>query len=209
MRKFDVVVIGGGPGGSDCAIRLAQRGKKVAIVEKKHFGGTCTNVGCIPTKALLYVSGLYAGIKEKGKRLMSRKGTEALLKKYGVAIIKGTAYFDRGNFYVEESGEELKGDYYVIATGSQPKIPATLRVEGVWNSDDVFTMESIPQSIVIIGGGVIGIEMATLFSNLGSSVTIVEMMNRLLPNEDIDVSKAIEKSLTRRGIKVLLKNRYK
>ena len=231
MRKFDVVVIGGGPGGSDCAIRLAQRGKKVAIVEKKHFGGTCTNVGCIPTKGLLYVSGLYAGIKEKGKRLglsgelsydlkgmkkhmersilMSRKGTEALLKKYGVAIIKGTAYFDRGNFYVEESGEELKGDYYVIATGSQPKIPATLRVEGVWNSDDVFTMESIPQSIVIIGGGVIGIEMATLFSNLGSSVTIVEMMNRLLPNEDIDVSKAIEKSLTRRGIKVLLSTAVK
>lgn len=226
MEKFDVVVIGGGPGGSDCAIRLAQRGKKVAIVEQKFFGGTCTNVGCIPTKALLHASGLYAGIKERGKRLglsgelsfdfnsmkkhmersvmMSRKGTETLLKKYGVAIIKGTAYFDKGNFYLEKSGEQLNGDYFVIATGSSPKIPEALKVEDVWSSDDVFTMESIPESIVIIGGGVIGIEMATLFSNLGSSVTVVEMMNRLLPAEDIDVSKTIEKSLARRGIKILL-----
>ncbi|OAA31427.1 hypothetical protein AT15_07990 [Kosmotoga arenicorallina S304] len=226
MEKFDVVVIGGGPGGSDCAIRLAQRGKKVAIVEQKFFGGTCTNVGCIPTKALLHASGLYAGIKERGKRLglsgelsfdlngmkkhmersvmMSRKGTEALLKKNGVSIIKGTACFDKDSFYIEESGELLKGEYFVVATGSKPRIPEPLKVEGLWSSDDVFTMESIPESIVIIGGGVIGIEMATLFSNLGSSVTVVEMMNRLLPAEDIDVSKTIEKSLSRRGIKILL-----
>ncbi|AKI97084.1 dihydrolipoyl dehydrogenase [Kosmotoga pacifica] len=226
MENFEVVVIGGGPGGSDCAIRLAQRGKRVAIVEKEHFGGTCTNVGCIPTKALLSASELYARVREKGKRfgitgevsydlktmlkhmersvLMSRKGTETLLKKYNVTIIRGTALYNERSFFIKETGEQLKAEKFVIATGSRPKIPSPFRVEGIWSSDDVFNMEEVPDSITIVGGGVIGVEMATLFSNLGSSVTLIELMDRLLPTEDVDVSKAIERALSRRKVRVVL-----
>jgi len=224
LPKYDVIVVGGGPGGSDCAIRLSQRGKKVAIVERKEFGGTCTNVGCIPTKALLTVAKLYSDIKEKGKRLgvlaqvdidlktvmkhmnrsilMSRKGTETLLKKYGVEIIKDNVVYKNGSFYLENANEILDTEKIVLATGSKPKIPKTLAVEGIWTSNEVFSMSEFPESILIIGAGYIGVEMATIFNAFGTKVILVELQPRIIPFEDIDASIVLEKSLKKRGVKV-------
>lgn len=224
LSKYDAIVVGGGPGGSDCAIRLSQRGKKVAIVERKEFGGTCTNVGCIPTKALLTVAKLYSDVKEKGKRfgvlaqvdidlktvmkhmnrsiLMSRKGTETLLRKYGVEIIKDNVVYKNGSFYLENADEILDAEKIVLATGSKPKIPKALAVEGIWTSNEVFSMPEFPESILIIGAGYIGVEMATIFNAFGTKVTLVELQSRVIPFEDVDASTVLEKSLKKRGVKV-------
>ena len=225
MNKVEVAVIGGGPGGTDCAIRIAQRGKKVAIIEKKYFGGTCTNWGCIPTKAMMTSAHLYGNIIGKGKRLgikaqaevdvkslmkhvkrsimSSRKGTEFLLNKYGVEIIKDEAVIKDGKFYLKNDDSEILADKIVLATGSAPNIPGSLNTEGVWTSDDVFEIEDIPESLLIVGAGVIGAEMATIFSLLGTKVTLVEFMNRVVPFEDIEVSQLLEKEMKKKKIKVI------
>ncbi len=225
MNKVEVAVIGGGPGGTDCAIRIAQRGKRVAIIEKKYFGGTCTNWGCIPTKAMMTSAHLYGNIVGKGKRLgikaqvevdiknlmkhvnrsimSSRKGTEFLLNKYGVEIIKDEAIIKDGKFYLKNEDTEILADKIVLATGSTPNIPGSLNTEGVWTSDDVFEIEEIPESLLIVGAGVIGAEMATIFSLLGTKVTLVEFMKRVVPFEDIEISQLLEKEMKKKKIKVI------
>ena len=229
---LDAVVIGGGPGGYVCAIRIAQLGKKVALVEKEYLGGTCTNWGCIPTKAMLTSAHLYTEIVDKSKRLgieitglnydlkkimshmnrtitMSRKGIEHLLKKNEVDFYNDTAVIkDPKHVLLEQNGEILDTNNIVIASGSEPSMFRPFsEVEGIWTSNDVFRMEEMPESLVIVGGGVIGVEFATFFSSLGVKTTIVELADHILPYEDSDIADVIRKSLTRKGVEIIEKTK--
>ena len=224
---YDAVVIGGGPGGYVSAIRLAQLGKKVALVEKAHLGGTCTNVGCIPTKALLTTAHLFTELKEKTRKFgvktgeaeydlsqamkhmrksvtTSRKGVEFLLKKNGVYFLNGTAVIEDPNtILVEELNKRIQARNLVLAHGSVPVMFSPFdKVGGVWTSDDVFNMKELPKSIVIIGGGVIGVEFSTYFSSVGTKVYLIELLEHILPSEDEDVAAEVKKSLTKRGVEV-------
>lgn len=224
---FDTIIIGGGPGGYVAAIRLSQLGKKVALVEKENFGGTCTNKGCIPTKALLTSAHLYQEIIEKSSKMgilvdkveydllkimkhmeksvtMSRKGIEFLMKKNKIEVFKATGKIkDKETVFLEETNEEIKGKNIILANGSVPAIfPPFDKIEGVWTSDDVFKMEQFPKSLLIIGGGVIGVEFATFFSTFGVDVTIVELAEHILPFEDEDVAEEIKKALKKKKVKI-------
>lgn len=225
-----VVVIGGGPGGYIAAIRAAQLGNKVTLVEKEKLGGTCLNVGCIPTKALLKSAELFSEIKNSSqfgievesvginwngvqnrkakivKRLVS--GVKGLLAANKVNVIEGTAAFESQNSVsiVKKDGimENIDFDDAIISTGSVPFIPSIPGVEldGVVDSTGALNLESIPESIAIIGGGVIGIEFATLFSSLGSKVTILEMLPFILPPIDRQISDIISKKLSVEGVSI-------
>lgn len=225
--SYDAIIIGGGPGGYVCAIKLAQYGKKVAIVEKENLGGTCTNWGCIPTKALLTAIHLLDEAKEKADKygiklsvegfdlskimahanksiMMSRKGIEYLMKKNNVTVIKGTAeVINKNKLRIKESGEEFECANLVLAHGSVPTIfPPFNEVEGIWTSNDVFLMKEVPASLLIVGGGVIGVEFATFFSSLGVKVKIVELADHILPYEDDDVAEEIKKLFARKGVEI-------
>jgi dihydrolipoamide dehydrogenase len=229
---YDVIVIGGGPGGYVAAIRLAQLGKKVAIIEKENLGGTCTNKGCIPTKALLTAAHLYTDIISKSKKLgvkvdnvsyelsgimkhmnksvtMSRKGIEYLMKKNNIDVFKGIGEILDKN-HVKVNDDIIEGEYLILAHGSIPSMfPPFNQIEGIWTSDDVFKMTELPDSIVIIGGGVIGIEFATFFASLGKKVHVVELADHILPFEDADIAQEVKKSLIKKGVKVYEKTKVK
>ncbi len=229
MKEFDVAIIGGGPGGADCAIRLAQHGKHVALIERAHLGGTCTNMGCIPTKALVAAAKILKDSRKRGPRMginssveinfqklmkhvnrtvtLSRKGIETLLSKYGVELIRDSAAYRNGHFYLEKNGSEISSASVVVATGSTPSVPDALSSPRIWSSDDVFRMDDIPASLLIVGAGYIGVEMASIFSSLGAKVTIIEMMNRLVPFEDIEASRLLEEIFRREQINVYTSSR--
>lgn len=229
---YDAAIIGSGPGGYVAAIRLSQLGKSVAIIEKGNFGGTCTNVGCIPTKALLTAAHLYHDSKTKSKKLgitipevkydfdgilkhmnksvtMSRKGIEYLMKKNKITVVKGTAeVLNPNEIKIVETGEKVECENLILANGSVPSIFSPFdKIDGIWTSDDVFKMQEIPKSITIIGGGVIGVEFATFFSTLETEVTIIELMSHILPSEDEDVAAEIKRSLKASGVKVYEKTK--
>lgn len=231
MEEFDVIVIGGGPGGYVASIRLADLGKKVCLVEKREVGGTCLNRGCIPTKALLYSGEIFTkiknaenfGIKVKEvnfdldeifnykekvvKKLVS--GVEYLLKSRKVVLKRGLGkILDKGVVEIDKNGEKevVKGKDIVIATGSEPLSLRGIEIDHkfVLNSDDALSLREIPKDIVIVGGGAIGIEFANFYNAFGSNVTIVEMMPQLIPNlKDKKVATFIEKTLNKKGIKIL------
>lgn len=222
---YDAVVIGAGPGGYVAAVKLAQHGKRVAVVEKSFVGGTCTNWGCIPTKALLTSAHLLRNIIEKGAELgvlaenvsfdfskmknhmnkvvmASRKGIEYLFKKNGIELINGEAIVESPNS-VKVQDRKIEAKHLVIATGSVPTLfPPFNEVVGIWTSDDVFRMERLPESVLIVGGGVIGVELATFFSSLNVKVIIVELLDHILPNEDADAAQLVAKTLKRRGVEI-------
>lgn len=229
-KKFDAVVIGGGPGGYVAAIRASLLGLKVAIIEEGEMGGTCLNRGCIPTKALLHSAEVYNTVKHSSqfginvedisydygricknkdsvvKRL--RTGVEYLVKGNGVQIIPGKGCIKDKNT-IEITGKEnctANTDKIIIATGSLPLIPPIPGIDGskVMNSDEVLEMTECPGKIIIIGGGVIGVEFATILNFLGKDVTIVEMMETLIPSVDTEISTALRKSLEAKGVKVFL-----
>src|SRR3989338_7472075 len=227
-KSCDIAVIGGGPGGYVSAIRAAQLGAKVCLIEEDEIGGTCLNRGCIPTKALL--KGVeFADLAKKAKnygvdfegmkidfpRLMAKKdsvvktlvtGVSGLLKSNSVEVVKV-----RGKFLSNTQIEVLKPEgkivieakKIIIATGSSSStIPLPgIDSNGVIDSDAALELTEIPKSLVIVGGGVIGVEFATIFSKLGTSVTVIELMPQIIPTEDADVATALESSLKRGGVK--------
>lgn len=238
MNIYDIVVLGGGPGGYIAAIRAAQLGKKVAIVEKDKLGGTCLHKGCIPSKSLLRSAELYEtmkrssafGIQAEGITLdfggvlarkdgivnQLEKGIQFLMKKNKVDVYdgKGTILHSdwtgdcHGVIEVTGSGKEtepLKIGYrdLIVATGSRPRpIPGLRAHERIMSSDEALAMQEIPASILIVGGGVIGVEWASMLSDFGSQVTIVEAVDRIVPTEDADVSRELMRLFAKRKIKV-------
>ncbi len=208
MEKFDVAIIGGGPGGYEAAIRCAQYGLRAALFEEDALGGTCLNRGCIPTKALLHGAELFEemqGAKQYGiqcenlsfdyAKLAARKdrvvtrlrmGVEGLEKAHGVSVIAEHARLS-GGLSVEAGGVVYEADNIILATGSQPALPPISGIIYALTSDDVLRMEICPDSFIIIGGGVIGVEFASLFSMLGKKVTIIEMLPDILSGFDAEI----------------------
>ena len=222
MKNYDVLVIGGGPGGYPAAIRAAQNGAKVAIVEKDKFGGECTNYGCIPTKALLkgakvaHELSKYPFVRGEAsvdfKELMrwvdrvssrSSRGVEYLLKGYGVEIYKGEAVF-KDVKTVKVGDEEIHGENVVLAMGSKPTEIPGFEVDGeyIHNNRSILGIEDLPNSITIVGAGYIGVEYATVFSGLGVEVYLIELLDRVLPLMDKDFSMLMDRLLKKREVKI-------
>lgn len=227
MDRKRIIVIGGGIGGYPSAICAARLGADVTLVEKEKIGGVCLNKGCIPTKVFLHTSSMIKEIKKAPrfginpgalqvdfKRLSDRKrevverlteGVRRLLKNKKVRVVEGTASFiDLNRIKILETGEILTGDKFILATGS---IPIHLSFEGIEDvplltSDDLLNIESLPRSLAIIGGGYIGVELGQFFNSMGVQVTILEMLNCIIPNEDEEVGRALESFLTQEGIHI-------
>ncbi len=228
---YDLIVIGSGPGGYVAGIRAAQLGLKVAVVEKDpKFGGTCLHRGCIPTKALLHTAGLLDDIRKAGsfgigvgepevdiagahaykQKVVDKnaKGIEYLFKKNGVDGLHGIGRVT-GAHQVEVHGADGKSVHdcgnILIATGSVPRDIPVAPADGdrILNSDHVLQLEEVPASMIVLGAGAVGTEFASIFAAFGTEVTLVEMMDRVLPIEDAEVSAQLEKSLSKRGIRVL------
>lgn len=220
----DLIVIGAGPGGYEAAIHAGRKGKKVVLFEREYIGGTCLNVGCIPTKTLLKSAHLFRecnhsasyGIeltseaKINMKKVQERKdkviatltkGVEALLKKSGVEVIRAQAAIaEKG--VVAANGERYETENILIATGSRPAVPPIPGIDSkaVLNSTSILELQTIPESLVVIGGGVIGLEFASFFADAGSKVTIVEMLPQIAPVIDSEIAKRLQMSLKKRGV---------
>ena len=238
MKEYDVVVIGAGPGGYVAAIRSAQLGKKTAIVERRFLGGVCLNIGCIPSKALLRNADVAHTLRERGKEFgfrfenltldygvahdRSRKvserlvrGVQFLMKKNKIDVLMGAAKLTAKDTVEvtpdEGDPETLKAKDIIIATGAHPfTIPGVeLDGEKVVDYEAAILRKDLPGSAVIIGGGAIGVEFATIWNAYGVEVTVVEMLDHLLPAEPDVVGKEIEKAYQKRGIKVMTKSKVK
>ncbi|PZD93451.1 dihydrolipoyl dehydrogenase [Paenibacillus sambharensis] len=239
--QVDVAVLGGGPGGYTAAIRAAQLGKTVAIVEMDKVGGTCLHKGCIPSKSLLRSAEVYHTVKEAEQfgvvtggestlryDLVSKrkadtvdklyKGLQYLMNKHKIEVIKGKGRIIGPSIFSPRSGalaveladgemETVISANLIIATGTRPRRLPHLNYDGVhiMTSDDVLEMKALPSSILIVGGGVIGVEWASMLHDFGAQVTVVEAADRLLPGEDEDVSAELMKLFRTRGIRVLTK----
>lgn len=230
-----IVVLGGGPGGYVAAIRAAQLGADVTIIEKNKLGGTCLNVGCIPTKVLLHTAEIIETLKDaktlgikveratvNWKQLINRKeevvnrlvgGIEELLLSNEIEIINGFGMFKSEKSIIildgENKGKEIKFDNCILAVGS---IPSTVPIPGiesefVINSDEALSLDDIPKRLLIIGGGVIGIEFAEIYSSFGTEVTIVEMEDSILPAIDTEIVDIIREKLIRKQVKIYEKSR--
>jgi len=233
--KFDLVVIGGGNGGYIPAIRASQLGMSVALIEKReggHLGGTCLNLGCIPTKALLQTAAMLNdvnhgeefGVKTNGVEFdyeqaakrreqvvgQLRKGVQGLMKKNKIQVFNGTGSFmEPKKIKVEgNDGEtqELEAEHVLISTGSAVNTLPGLEFDGekVISSDDVVTNnEDYPKSVIVLGSGAVGVEFASMYNDFGTEVTIVEILDRIVPLEDPEISEALKKEFEGRGITVL------
>ncbi len=231
-ETYDAIVIGAGPGGYVAAIRLAQLGQKTAIVDRQWLGGVCLNVGCIPSKALLKNAEVAHTLRERGREFgfsfenlnldygvavkRSRqvsgrlvKGVEFLMKKNGITVYMGTAKLARPGV-VSVTGRdgmltELSAKNVIVATGATPAVPGAWKVDGekVLTYHEAILQEKLPKSAIVIGSGAIGMEFSTVWSSYGVDVTIVEMLPRILPLEDEEVSAEVARAYTKRGLKVL------
>jgi dihydrolipoamide dehydrogenase len=228
MENYDVVVIGGGPGGYVAAIRSAQLGKKTALVEKQHLGGICLNWGCIPTKALLKSAELINHIKhaedfglkvekysfdiskivERSRNISAQltSGIKSLMKKNKVSVFEGAATLDTGKI-VHISGatkQSIKASNIIIATGARPRVLPGFEPDGdkIWTSKEAMTPKEVPKSMIIVGSGAIGIEFASLYNTLGTDVTVIEAQERILPVEDEEISNLARKIFEKKGIKI-------
>ena len=229
-NSFDVVVIGSGPGGYVAAIRAAQLGMKVACVEADKLGGVCNNVGCIPTKAMLESAHFAArmgdlaefGIKvgnveldigvaaKRAKKVAEQgaKGVAYLFKKNGIEHVKGWGRLaGKGKVAVKGDGGErvLEAKNVIIATGSRAKDLPILKFDGdrVWSSDNAVFPSAMPESLAVIGAGAVGMEFADVYASFGAKVTVIEALDRVLPNEDEESSAAVTRSFKKRGIEVI------
>lgn len=231
-RAFDVVVIGGGPGGYPAAIRAAQLGLNTACIESTHLGGICLNWGCIPSKSLLKNAELWESIKHAEDfgvhfdnvrfdftRVITRsrevanklsKGVAFLFKKNNVTHIEGFGKLHTTNRIGVYDGsgtlkEEITAKHIIIATGARPKTIPGIEIDGkkVLDSSDAMITDHVPESIVILGAGAIGVEYAYFYSTLGSKITIVEMLPQILPIEDEEVSKELERNFRKQKMKLM------
>ncbi len=229
--SFDLTIIGGGPGGYVAAIRAAQLGKKVALVEDKHLGGICLNWGCIPTKALLRSSEIWHTLQHLDEygfsasnlgfdlaKIVARSrsvsgqlsgGVKHLLKKNKVTVFDGRARM-RGGRSVEVTKDEkviatLASQHTILATGARARVLPGLEPDGrlVWTYREAMVPAEMPGSLLVVGSGAIGIEFASFFSTLGAKVTVVEIQDRILPVEDEEISAAARKSFEKRGLTIL------
>jgi len=232
--KINLVVIGGGPGGYPAAIRAAQIGAQVTIIENRDMGGTCLNRGCIPTKALLQSArfltqmktaqafGVVTGeVKCDFAKAMQQKtktvrrlvvGVGSLLKSNAVKIIKGTATLaDAQTVVVKETNEQIKADRLVIATGSVPSKPSIDGIDqpGVINTDDALELKELPKSIIILGSHIFGVEFAQIFHAMGSQVTIVESGPQILADEDAELVKGFANQIIKDGITIITQAQVK
>jgi dihydrolipoamide dehydrogenase len=229
-HTFDLVVLGGGSGGYAAALRAAELGKSVAIVEKDRVGGTCLHRGCIPTKALLHAAevadtardaatiGIRAtldGIDPDGVRAYREgivtkkfKGLEGLIKARGITVVAGEGALESGP--AVRVGDDLyRGTDVVLATGSYSRSLPGLEIGGrILTSEHALELDEIPGSVLILGGGVIGVEFASVWKSFGVDVTIIEALDHLVPNEDVSLSKAMERAYRKRGIATSLGVRY-
>jgi dihydrolipoamide dehydrogenase len=230
-NEFDLIVLGAGPAGYSAAVRAAQLGARVLIVEKAKAGGTCLNRGCIPTKFLwesLHLHNTikraaergitaeirehsYPALREKKNRAVDllTKSLQRLVESYGITVMTGTAAFTGPNQIAVTAADgtttEAKADKVIIATGSAPCPLPGLAIdhEKVIDSTDALDLPEVPKTLLVIGGGAIGIEMSSFFSGMGSEVTLMEKEPQLLPGEDAELSEELRKALVRQGVKVL------
>lgn len=232
MQEFDVVVIGAGPGGYVAAIRAAQLGMKTAIVEKEHMGGVCLNWGCIPTKALLRTAevkhlidhadefGLKVAkpevmldkVVERSRQIAGQlaQGIKHLMKKNKITVFEGHGKLKGKSLISVESKdketEDIKGKHIILATGARARSLPHLEADGelIWTARHAMTPKTMPKSLVIIGSGAIGIEFASFYRTMGAEVTVIEMLDRILPQEDPEISAVALKAFEKQGIKFML-----
>ena len=231
-KEFDVCVIGSGPGGYVAAIRASQLGFSTAIIEKRHLGGVCLNIGCIPTKALLRsaevlesiqhasdygieVSGSkadFGGMVKRSRGVANKmsKGVQFLMKANKIQVFMGTGVFASKNELQvqDELGKEterIKAKHFIIATGARPRVLPNLPIDGkmIVDSEAAMTMEKQPKKMVIVGAGAIGVEFAYFYHTIGTEVTLVELQKNLVPIEDADVGRELGKIYKKKGINIL------
>ena len=226
MSKYDVIVLGSGPGGYVTAIRASQLGLKTAVIEKESLGGVCLNWGCIPTKALLKSAQVFdylkhaedygLSVKQYDKdftKVVARsrsvadgmsKGVQFLLKKNKIDVLKGFGKLKPGK-KVDVEGTEYSADHIIVATGSRSRVLPNLPQDGkkVIGYREAMTLEKQPKSMIIVGSGAIGVEFAHFYNTMGTDVTLIEFQPNIVPVEDIDVSKQFERSFKKAGIKVM------
>lgn len=227
---YDLIVIGAGPGGYEAAAHAGQMGKKVLLIEEKYIGGTCLNVGCIPTKTMLKSAHLYHEAKEGAalgvtaekitfdmKALAARKtevigqltaGVEGLLKKSKVETVMGRAkILERGK--VQAAGQTYEAANILICTGSKPAVPPIPGIDSatVIDSTGILALDAQPKSLVVIGGGVIGLEFASFFNTIGTKVTVVEMLNQIAGAIDGEMAKRLQQDMKKEGVEFFLESK--
>lgn len=226
MSKYDLIVLGSGPGGYVAAIRASQLGLKTAIVEKENLGGVCLNWGCIPTKALLKSAQVFDYLKHadsygltvkefdkdfgkvvdrsRGVAEGMSKGVQFLMKKNKIDVIEGLGKLKPGK-KVDVDGKEYAADHIIVATGARSRELPNLKQDGtkVIGYREAMTLKKQPKSMIVVGSGAIGSEFAHFYNSMGTEVTIVEFLPNLVPLEDEDVSKQFERSFKKAGIKVM------
>jgi len=235
QSQFDLAVVGAGPGGYVAAIRAAQLGLRVAVIESERPGGVCLNWGCIPTKSLLTGAELVESLRERGaafgintggitldygraidhsRRVADRlcQGVQSLLKKNRIELVRGRARLS-GRTSLEVSGPDarsVEAAHILLATGSREWVPPDVAVDGkrVLTSREALESRTVPDRLLIIGAGAVGIEFAYVYATYGARVTVLEMADQMLPGADAEVSKALEKEFRRKGIEVLLGCRF-
>jgi dihydrolipoamide dehydrogenase len=231
-QAFQVIVIGGGPGGYVAAIRAAQLGRKVAIVERDRLGGVCLNWGCIPTKALLrnaevlslvqrgeefglQIQGLTADYRKaqaRSRQVADRltRGIAYLMRKHQITVVAGAARL-RTATQVEVqpmdggAAQVLEAEHLILATGSRERLLPGISVDGrrVWTSYEALQVETAPESLIIIGAGAVGVEFASIFATYGTRVTLIEMLPTLVPLEDPDIAQVLDQSFRKRGMQIM------